>query len=204
MKSHIQNKYRDRIDYDLIVDLIVDGSRVLDLGCGSGELLKRLEKEKNIRGQGIELLNDKVRDCISKGLSVVQTNINEGLSSYGDKAFDAVILDLILESTLHPLELIKETLRVGKRVFINFPNFGYIKIRSQLFLGGKMPKTKELPCEWYDSPHVHLFTIADFWDLCRKEKIKVVKVFYHNLKKRYRGLSPNLFAQYGLFVLEKS
>lgn len=203
MKNRLATATGRRIDYDIIMRLVPSGSRVLDLGCGSGELLLRLEKEKHIRGQGVELSQARAKTAVSRGLSVIQLNIDDGLSGYADRSFDVVILDLVLESTLKPLNVIRESLRVGRHTIVNFPNFGYWRVRSQLFFKGKMPKTPELPFEWYDTPHVHLFTIADFWDLCRREKILVNNYYYHSLHKVYCGPWPNIFAEYGLFNLEK-
>ncbi len=190
-----------RLDHKIIYDLIPAESKVLDLGCGDGSLLLQL-KEKTVRGQGIEIKSELVEECIKKGITVIQQDIDHGLSGYSDDTFDFVILNKTLQATHKPLLVMQEGLRVGKRVLVSFPNFGYIVVRGQLFFGGKMPKSRDLPYEWYDTPNIHLVTISDFERFCTKNHFKIHKKIFYNEQKVQTALWPNLFSPYALFILE--
>lgn len=189
-----------RLDHRVIVNLISPGSSVLDLGCGSGELLYILIKEKNVQGQGIEIDEQAIYQCVAKGLNVLHGDIDTGLSEYQDKSFDAVILNQSLQQVAHFETVLTEALRVGKNVIVGFPNFAYYKARFQLFFLGKSPITASLPYNWYDSPNVHFLSIADFIDYCRTRKLTIEQSFYLGEKKRV-FLFPNLFANIGIFLL---
>lgn len=191
-----------RADHAVIVDLIPPHSRVLDLGCGDGELLWHLIRLKDCHGTGIEIDEKAIYACMARGLTVSHGDIDSGLDDYSDKRFDYVILNESLQEVLHPERVIDEALRVGKKVIVGVPNFGFWKARWQLFLRGRVPVTKELPYQWYNTPNLRFFTIKDFLDFCRKKGIKVLKARYLGTPLLCR-LWPNLFANIAIFVLEK-
>ena len=165
-------------NYNVVSTLIPRGVKVLDLGCGDGTLLDMLRREKGVSGVGVEINQDMVLRSIEKGLSIIQDDIDEGLKAFCDKEYDFVILNQTLQSTEKPDYVIDEMLRVGKKVIVSFPNFGYWKIRAYLFFNGKMPKSEKLPYEWYNTPNIHLLTIKDFYEFCRKRNIKIEKTIF--------------------------
>ncbi|MCD6459668.1 methionine biosynthesis protein MetW [bacterium] len=190
-------------NYEKILSIIEPKSKVLDLGCGTGELLQRLINEKNVLGRGVEIDEKNIIKCIAKGLSVFQGNIDEGLAEYHDKSYDYVILNKTLQVTHKPEFVIKEMLRVGKKAIVSFPNFGHYSIRLNLMFTGKMPKTEILPFEWYDTPNIRLLTIKDFKTFCTKYSFKILDcecLSRTGRKIKFCFLS-NLFAQEGLFVI---
>ncbi|MFH0702013.1 MAG: methionine biosynthesis protein MetW [bacterium] len=205
MYDHYIDSKGLHLNYEIISDIIESGSKVLDLGCGSGELLKLLKDKKNIRARGVEISEDNVIKCIEKGLSVFQGDIDEGLKEYQDKSYDYVILNQTLQLTHKPDYVIQEMLRVGKKIVISFPNFAYWKVRSQLFFTGRMPKSNVLPFEWYNTPNIHLLTIKDFREFCDKRKITVLNEIYMTkaaLKNNFIcKLLPNLFSEEVMFVI---
>ena len=195
-----------RLDLQLIADLIEENSSVLDLGCGDGDLLEKLITEKYVKGHGVELYHEHIFKCIEKGVPVIHADLDEGLNDYPDKSFDYVILSRTIQVVRRPYEVLQDMLRVGKTGIVSIINFGYWKIRSQLFFKGRMPKTKVLPYEWYNTPNIHLSTIKDIHALCRKENISILKQI--NLVKEHSNrfganLAPNLFADLAIFVLRK-
>jgi methionine biosynthesis protein MetW len=175
---------------------------VLDLGCGDGELLSFLIKEKQVRAQGIELNETAIHHCLAAGLSVFQEDIDTGLSEYAEKTFDYVILNQTFQQVKKPDFVLKEALRVGKRVIVGFPNFCYVTDRFQIFFRGRVPVTSSLPFEWYDTPNLHFLSIADFKEYCKKRVINIEQAMFIRENKRVR-FSPNLFAEAGLFLLSK-
>ncbi|MGN0197669.1 MAG: methionine biosynthesis protein MetW [Candidatus Gastranaerophilaceae bacterium] len=194
-------------NYDLIANLVETGSAVLDLGCGDGTLLRKLIDEKNVKGKGIEINQENVIKSIHKGLSVIQGDIDEGLADFSDGEVDYVVLNQTLQSAQKPDYVINEMLRVGKYGIVSFPNFAYWRIRMYLLLKGKMPKSKRLPFEWYDTPNIHLLTVKDFFDYCEQRNIKITKsiltrrgkVIRSNLKKVF----ADIFAEEVIFVIQK-
>lgn len=193
-----------RLDYELIVKLIGYGSSVLDLGCGDGELLSLLVREKKVKGEGIEIDEQMIYKCVSKGLSVSHQDINrDGLTSYGDDAFDYVLLSNTLQQVRNPDEVLAEALRVGKRVILVFPNFAYYKARFQIFFTGKVPITPSLPYEWYNTPNLHFLSILDFIDYCSKRGINTEKSLFIR-KNKLAKFAPNIFAQSGIFLISKN
>lgn len=174
MNEHYATSKGLHLNYSIISDMIPENATVLDLGCGDGTLLKML-KNKKIKARGIEINQDKVIKCLEKGLSVVQGDIDEGLAEYPDQSVDYIILNQTLQSTEKPDYVIKEMLRAGRKIVVSFPNFAYWRIRFYLFFHGRMPKSKMLPFEWFDTPNIHLLTIADFYDFAEKLDLKIEK-----------------------------
>ena len=164
-----------RPDFDIIVGLIPRGSRVLDLGCGSGELLERLVREKTVTARGVDLHQPSVSACISKGLSVFQGDLHEGLADLPDHSFDYVILSRTLQQVKDPDQVIRQMLRVGARAIVSFPNFAYWRIRLHLLFRGTLPISPALPYAWYNTPNIRLITIADFEDFCRKHGFDILR-----------------------------
>lgn len=191
-----------RLDYRVIVDLIEPNSRVLDMGCGGGELLALLIKHKSCRGTGIEIDEKAIYSCVAKGLTVSHGDINSGLTDYADKRFDYVILNESLQQILNPQKAILEALRVGKKVIVGIPNFCHIQARFQIFFRGKVPVTKELPYEWYNTPNLRFFSLKDFKEFCKINSIAILNQKAVDAKKEVTFL-PNLFAHIGIFLLEK-
>ena len=164
-----------RKDWRLIESLIDSHSRILDIGCGEGDLIEQLENNIYAKTQGIELNPDLTRKAIAKGFSVVQGNAEKDLSQYANQSFDYVILSQTLQAMVKPKEVLLELLRIGGKAIVSFPNFGHWKIRLQLLLTGKMPVTESLPYAWYDTPNIHFFTIQDFQNLCVDLNINIEK-----------------------------
>ena len=191
-----------RLDYRVIVDLIEPNSRVLDMGCGGGDLLELLIKRKSCRGTGIEIDEKAIYSCVAKGLTVSHGDINSGLTDYADKRFDYVILNESLQQILNPQKAILEALRVGKKVIVGIPNFCHIQARFQIFFRGKVPVTKELPYEWYNTPNLRFFSLKDFKEFCKINGIAILNQKAVDAKKEVTFL-PNLFAHIGVFLLEK-
>lgn len=196
--THLSSK----IEQQVIMDWIGRGSSVLDLGCGDGELLSRLIEEKDVRAQGIEISQEAIHHCVARGLSVFQEDIDAGLSAYPDESFDYVILNQTFQQVKKPDFVLKEALRVGKKVIVGFPNFLHISARLQMFFRGKVPVTPSLPYEWYDTPNLHFLGIADFKEYCRKRGIKIEKTAFVGKNNRVK-LFSNLLAEIGLFLLSK-
>lgn len=165
-----------RRDLKIISDIIEPGTRVLDLGCGEGDLLLYLKQTKNIYGLGIEIDTEEVIQCLAKGLNVIHYDINRGLSFIDDNSFDYVVLSKTIQQLKSPGKLLEEVLRISKKAIISFPNFGNIKVRTYLLLKGQMPVTSELPYSWFDTPNIHLFTLKDFINLCKVKNVKIEKL----------------------------
>ena len=162
-----------RPDFDVVTNWVPQGASVLDLGCGDGELLARLQRERGSLGYGVEIEDSAVLACLDRGLNVLQGNIESGLNLFDDGAFDVVILSQTLQATRHTEALVREVLRVGKSAIVTLPNFGHWSVRWQLGVGGRMPVSKRLPYQWYDTPNVHFSTITDFDVFCADKGITV-------------------------------
>ena len=194
-------------EHRAIIDLIPAEARVLDLGCGEGDLLLALKVRKKVRPEGIELSEACIQACVAKGLfNVHHGDLDEGLADYPDQSIDYVILTNTLQVLHRPRLLIQEMARVGKRCVVSFPNFAHWQVRRQLFFGGRMPITGQLPHEWYETLNIHLTTIADFRDFCGKGKLRVLQEIALRTSpagacKVVRFL-PNLRADSAIFVLE--
>lgn len=194
-------------NYSEIVKIIEENSKVLDLGCGDGTLLKRLIDEKNVKGTGVEINQENVIQSIKKGLSIIQGNIDEGLADFSDNEMDYVVLNQTLQSTQKPDYVINEMLRVGKKAVVSFPNFAYWRVRAYLFFNGKMPKSKMLPFEWFDTPNIHLLTVRDFFDFCEKRNIQISKSILMRrgkvINSRLKKVFADIFAEEVIFVIHR-
>lgn len=195
-----------RIDLDILQQWIPIGGRVLDLGCGDGTLMCSLADNRQANGYGLEIDAEQITTCISRGVNVIETDLNQGLGSFQDDSFDTVIMTYSLQVMRRPDELIDEMLRVGKECIVTFPNFGNIRTRSYLMLRGRMPVTKQLSHQWYDTPNIHFCTVHDFDALCAKKNIRILhrKVVTERFPdKQLKGLWPNLFGETAIYHLAK-
>ncbi len=163
-----------RADFQLITNWVEPNSRVLDLGCGDGSLLALLKRTRATRGYGVEINDDNIVTCVKNGINVIQNNLESGLSTFESDSFDYVILSQTLQAVHQTEKIVKEMLRVGRQAIVTFPNFGYWRNRWQI-LAGRMPVSKTLPYQWYDTPNVHLCTINDFEDFCHKHNVQILE-----------------------------
>ncbi len=192
-----------RLDHKIIYNIIEPGCRVLDLGCGGGELLQKLVEGNNVKAQGIELSEEVINECVEKGLSVFHSDIDSGLKGYPDKCMDYVILNQSMQETKNVVFVIQEALRVGVKAIVGFPNFAYFPARTRIFFQGKVPITKSLPYRWYNTPNLHFLSLTDFIDFCSDNKIKILKKHYLGRNREVRLMS-NLFALNGIFLIAAS
>lgn len=193
---------RVRYDLQIIQDWIKPDSRVLDLGCGNGELLQQLSQRRGVTGYGVELADGHITDCIRAGINVIQGDLDLGLSEFDDDSFDYVILSMTLQASRYPDQLLKEMLRVGSQGIVSFPNFGHISTRLQLGLRGRMPVTRTLPQEWYNTSNIHLCTFTDFEELCNKIGIEIIErraLTRNNKTALGPRLLPNLLGEIALY-----
>ena len=187
------------LNYEMITRLIDSGASVLDLGCGDGTLLKMLKEKKQVKGVGVEINQDMVIAALENGCSVIQGDIDEGLTHFSDNSFDFCILGQTLQSTEKPDFVIEEMLRVAKKSIVSFPNFAHWRVRFYLLLKGKMPKSKALPWEWYNTPNIHLLTIHDFFEFCAARNIKILNYKSGGFMRFFN----NLFAEEVVFAITK-
>jgi len=195
-----------RFDLKIIASWIEPRSKVLDLGCGEGDLLHFLRKNKQVEGVGIERVESRVSRCIERGLSVLQGDINQEILDFPDHAFDYAILSQTLQQVYAPADLIESLLRVGKKGIVSFPNFSYWGVRAQLLLTGYAPVTRELPYQWHDTPNIRVITLKDFRKLSREVRFKILKEVAVNTNgSRMAGSTvtflPTLRATYGIFLI---
>ena len=193
-------------EFKVIADLLPNNVRGLDVGCGDGSLMNLLIKEKNIEARGLELVEENVKKCIYKGLSVIEGNAETELHQFPNQSFDFVILSQTLQAFYNPEKVLKDLLRIGKSVIISIPNFGYWKVRTSLLLFGKMPVTKTLPNTWYNTPNLHMCTIKDLFDFCLKKNIKIKRAVGVNEDKTSEIKQSNLeiknfFSKLGIFLI---
>ncbi len=197
-----------RYDLQIIASWIEDGSRVLDLGCGNGDLLAWLTANKAIKGTGIEKDNEKAAECISRGLTVLQGDLNAEVEDYPDKSYDYVILSQTLQQVFEPAQLLCSLARVGRKVIVSFPNFSHYSIRLQLLFKGVAPKNVQLPYSWYDTPNIRVITLNDFRKFSRDVGYRIVKeaainTHHHDNTGKIVHNFTNLRATYGIFIIEK-
>jgi len=191
-----------RPDYATIAEWIAPGSRVLDLGCGDGTLMRYLREEKNVSGYGLEIDDIFIPPCIANGVNVIQTDLDQGLAEFDDDSFDFVVLSLTLQAMHYPNRLLLEMLRVGTVGIVTFPNFGHWMARFQIGLRGSMPVSRALPNQWYDTPNIHLCTLNDFEALCRKHNIRILErraVDHAHKTSLGLRLLPNLLGEIALY-----
>jgi methionine biosynthesis protein MetW len=193
-----------RLDYELIESLVPAGARVLDLGCGNGRLLTELAEHKGCECRGIEIDEQAVLACIRRGVAVYHGDMLEGMDFYRDGAFDTVILSQTLQQTSDPVRVVEEMLRVGETAIISFPNFGRWRVRLQLLLDGRMPRTKLLPYAWHDTPNVHLCTVTDFRELCERQGLERVReIFLAPPSRQIGALGANWRAGLAIFQVKR-
>ena len=195
-----------RIDLDILQQWVPVGSRVLDLGCGDGTLLKSLADNRQTEGYGLEIDPDEITACIARGVNVIEKDINEGLTNFQNKSFDTVVMTYSMQALRRPDLVIDEMLRVGKECIVTFPNFGNIRTRVYLMLRGRMPVTKQLAYQWYDTPNIHFCTVKDFEALCAEKGIKILNretVSSHRPDQHFNQFWPNMFAETAIYHLRK-
>lgn len=193
-----------RIDLNILQQWVPVGGRVLDLGCGNGILLESLNSNRQVEGYGLEIDPEQITACIGRGVNVIEKDINEGLGNFQNKSFDTVVMTYSLQVLRRPDRVVDEMLRVGKECIVTFPNFGNIRTRIFLMLRGRMPVTKQLPYQWYDTPNIHFCTVRDFEDLCKEKGIKVLHrqtVTQRNPDQYLSDIWPNLFAETAIYHL---
>ena len=197
-----------RPDLAAIAEMIPQGARLLDVGCGDGMLLEYLVRTKGVDGRGLELIQQNVNACVTRGLSVVQGDADTDLTEYPSGIFDLVILSQTIQATRHPRHVLNELLRIGSRTIVSFPNFGHWRVRASLLIRGRMPVTKALGHAWYDTPNIHLCTIADFLGLARETNARIERAIAIDGRGRTRAMQtdawgPNLFAEGAIFQLAR-
>jgi len=202
------NRKSIRVDLQIIADMIEPDTRLLDVGCGNGDLLDYLVHFKQVDGRGIELSTEGVRSCVNAGLSVIQGDADTDLGSYPDQAFDYVVLSQTLQTVTAPRVVLENMLRIGRRAIVSFPNFAYWRLRLHLALHGQMPVSNSLPHHWYDTPNIHLCTIKDFLETCNELGFTVEHSVALNKEGRIRRIRSsaffaNLFGVQAVFLLKK-
>jgi len=202
------NSLSTRVDLLLLADMVEPGSRVLDVGCGDGALLRILSDTHDVDARGVEISQSNVNQCVARGLSVVQGDADTDLINYPDNAFDFAILSQTIQATHQPHDVLEQLLRIGRRAIVSFPNFGHWRIRSQIMFRGRMPVTQNLSYAWYDTPNIHFCTIKDFVALCESLDAKVERSVALNAHGRRLGFKiphfmQNLLGQQAIFLLSR-
>ena len=195
-----------RADLEIIRQWVRPSSRVLDLGCGDGQLLGALQADLNVRGYGLEIEPANIARCLAAGVNVLQQDLNQGIANFSDNSFDTVLMTQALQTVRRPDRLLDDMLRVGRETIITFPNFGYWRTRLYLFMRGRMPISKALPYTWYNTPNIHLCTFRDFESLCRRKQIKIISrmvVDQHHRVGIGSRLLPNLLGEVAIYRVSK-
>ncbi|UTW05513.1 methionine biosynthesis protein MetW (plasmid) [Amphritea atlantica] len=195
-----------RADLEIIQEWIAPDSKVLDLGCGDGELLAFLQQQKQITGYGVEVDHDNITACLKKGVNVIEKNIDEGLASIEDNSFDTVIMTQALQVMYHPDQIVNEMLRIGKECIVTFPNFGHWRARGYLAFRGKMPVSKFLPYTWYNTPNIHFCTFKDFEQLCVERNIHILdRTVVDNEHKHHWSIRlwPNMLGEIAIYRITR-
>jgi methionine biosynthesis protein MetW len=197
-----------RVDFLVVAQMVERGAKVLDVGCGDGELLQILSRTKDVDGRGIEISREGVNLCVAKGLAVIQGDADTDLADYPDDSFDYVILSQTLQATEQPRMVLEHMLRIGQHAIVSFPNFGHWKIRLKLLFTGRMPRTANLPDTWYDTKNIHFCTIRDFRDLCQEIGVEIEAAVALNAWGRKLRLNApwwfwNLFGEQAVFLLSR-
>ncbi len=202
--SRFEQAQRTRVDYELIESLIEPNATVLDVGCGDGELLARLRKDKQIKARGIEVQQDLILTCVCRGVSIMHHDIDEGLKAFADKSFDYVILSQTLQAVPNPRKVFTELLRVGRRVIVSFPNFAFWRSRLQIAIQGRAPVTKQLPFGWYNSPNIHFLSLRDFERFCERLGVTIEKrIPLVKTRRTPVRFAPNLLAEQAIYVTSR-
>jgi methionine biosynthesis protein MetW len=191
-----------RRDYAIIGDIVTPGARVLDLGCGDGELLEWLAANKDVKARGVEKSSARVQRAIARGVSVFQGDIDGGLADYPDQTFDYVVLSQTLQETVYPRQVLREMLRVGRRAIVAFPNFGHWRMRLSMLTSGRAPRTALFPYQWYESPNIHILTVVDFEELAALEGLTVERRYFLSGQKKVT-VFPNLRAEVAVFLVTR-
>jgi len=199
---------QSRIDHKVVAEFVMPGSKVLDIGCGNGELLELLQTVHNVDGRGIELSQSGVNDTVARGLSVIQGDADTDLSDYPDAAYDFVILSQTLQATRNPKIVLEQLLRIGRHAIVSFPNFGHWRVRWQLLVEGRMPQSHALPISWFETPNIHFCTIRDFTELCELIDAQILKSVVLNRKgQRIPDSVPDWFVNFrgeqAVFLLQR-
>ena len=195
-----------RVDLEILQQWIRPNSRILDLGCGDGTLLQSLTATHGVEGYGLEIDPERITACVEKGVNVIETDINKGLSHFPDDSFDTVVMTNSLQALHRPDRTVGEMLRIGKECIVTFPNFGNIRSRSFLAFRGRMPVTKQLAYQWYDTPNIHFCTVRDFENLCRDLHIHILHrevVAERPPDRQLKKFWPNLFGETAVYHLSK-
>ena len=195
-------------EFQIISELIENNTRVLDVGCGDGTLMKFLIDKKNVDTRGLEISKNNVQSCISKGLSVIEGNAEKDLHQFSNLSFDYVVLSQTLQAFYNPEKVINDLLRVANKAIVTIPNFGHWKVRIHLLLKGTMPVTKILPNEWYNTPNLHMCSIKDFFNFCAEKKIELYKSIALSVEKTSEINNSNidiknLNSELGIFLIKK-
>ena len=193
-----------RGDIDTILDWVTQGSRVLDLGCGDGDLLAALTEKKDVSGLGLDIDAENLISAVDKGLCVVQQNMEDGLSNFTRKSFDVVIIAFSLQVLTRPHNVLERVVDIGNEAIVSFPNFGHWRSRLSLLLSGRMPKTKALPYSWFDTPNIHFCTVADFEQLCDQLQIDIIERKTSGSGRILAKLWPNLFAKSASYRIKRT
>jgi len=202
MKASFVSELLGRSDYAIIGEIVEPKTKVLDLGCGEGELLEWLAVQKGVDARGVEISNAKVRRAIARGVSVFQSDIEQALADYPDQAFDYVILSQTLQETRNPRQVLQEMLRVGRRGIVAFPNFGHWRTRLSMLFSGRAPRTELFPYEWYESPNIHFLTVHDFEALAQLEGLVVERQYFLAGHRKVEAM-PNLLAEVAVYLVKR-